>query len=505
MTTTGQRLMGWAIVVLVLAHSTGAVAQVEGAGNLLGHRGMLRMASASNHPAGWIGLGTDFQYFKIGDFLLKGEDHARMVNSYSIVWAPFDFIEGAMALHVTSDKSMGGADERLMVAVGDPEFSVKGGAKLDHGFSLGGLLDLRFPSGAGFFEPSPSAVSLLISVLGSWSISPRIPLAAHVNLGFLYDGSKNLFDDITQLEQDQLYAAQVSSFSRLVARLGLEYVTRYVGPFLELSLEPYLGDEAPGFGSSPGLLSIGARAWPTRQKGLQLLAALDIGITGVGDGTPLVDATSGKHAYGVPSWNLVFRLSYRFDAFSRPKESSASKEADTPSPEVREKQVGAIHGVVVDEQTSKPVWNARISLEGEDVSHLAVDPKDGTFRTYQIPAGPRTLVATADGYNPAEMRVQVDPGMPASANFRLAPKASLAPGTMRGTVKALVGQNPESSTILIPALDRTITIGADGTFSVSLKPGEYKVVVSAKGFRTQTKTIHVREGSTVILNVELHR
>jgi len=48
-------------------------------------------------------------------------------------------------------------------------------------------------------------------------------------------------------------------------------------------------------------------------------------------------------------------------------------------------------------------------------------------------------------------------------------------------------------------------VGADGSFTVSLKPGEYKVVISAAKFRTQQKLIRIQEGSTVILNVELHR
>ena len=58
---------------------------------------LLRAAAASNHPAGWVGLGTDFQYFSSGDFLFDGEEHARMVNSYSIIWAPVRFLEAAFA------------------------------------------------------------------------------------------------------------------------------------------------------------------------------------------------------------------------------------------------------------------------------------------------------------------------------------------------------------------------------------------------------------------------
>ena len=143
-------------------------ADVPAAGNLMGHRGILRAAAANNQPAGFIGVGTVFQGFAAKDFLGQGEDHSRMVNSYSISYAPFRFVEAAFALHVTSDQSTVGNYEELMVAVGDPELSIKGRAELGHGVALGGLFDVRFPSGSGFFQASMSATSFLVAALAAF-------------------------------------------------------------------------------------------------------------------------------------------------------------------------------------------------------------------------------------------------------------------------------------------------------------------------------------------------
>ena len=164
--------------------------------------------------------------------------------------------------------------------------------------------------------------------------------------------------------------------------------------------------------------------------------------------------------------------------------------------------IGGAIGQVVDSRSGKPVWNARVRV-GDDVSWLAVDPQSGNFRSYKLPHGKRTLVVSAKGYH--EQRVDVSVGSGADVEVKLAPSAEIRPGTIRGTVKAVGGRRLRRATILIPELDKTIRPSRRGAFSISLKPGEYKVVVSARGYRTQRKTIRVVEGETVILNVELHR
>ena len=58
---------------------------------------------------------------------------------------------------------------------------------------------------------------------------------------------------------------------------------------------------------------------------------------------------------------------------------------------------------------------------------------------------------------------------------------------------------------LIPQLNKTIPVDANGEFVVKLKPGSYQIVISARGYRTQRKEIKVPSAGTVLLNPELHR
>ncbi|MCK5799188.1 MAG: carboxypeptidase regulatory-like domain-containing protein, partial [Deltaproteobacteria bacterium] len=379
--------------------------------------------------------------------------------------------------------------------------ALKGGYEVIPGLSVGGLADFRFASGTGFFESSFDSTVISLAALGSYQL-PSIPLAFHLNAGFVIDGTKNLLD--TTATTYNRFSAQMSSFNRVLLRVGVEYATRYVGPFLEWSMEPFVGSGAPGVGDSPMRLTIGLHGWLGEHKGLQLMAGADIGLTGVGPR----DANAlgpDLYAFTIPRWNLVLRASYRFDPFH----SDASKviapaivplDAGTPK---AGPELASIGGTVIDSRTGKPVWNARVRVDS-DVSWLAVDPQNGRFRSYKIPVGQRKVVVTAKGYHSQETQVTVNESG-GTIEVKLAPSADIKPGTIRGSVKSLRGKALRKATILIPQLDKTIRPSKDGGFSVSLKPGEYKVIVSARGYRTQRKTFRVVEGETQIWNVELHR
>ena len=84
------------------------------------------------------------------------------------------------------------------------------------------------------------------------------------------------------------------------------------------------------------------------------------------------------------------------------------------------------------------VWRARhIHLhELRVIKILRADrATDGAFRTYKIRVGKATVVATADGYNPARLEVQVAADGTVDAPLKLEPRTTIVPGTLRGTVK----------------------------------------------------------------------
>ncbi len=347
-------------------------------GNLAGVSGLLRLTAASNQPAGSISLGTEASFYWVPEMLDGGQDHSRLENSITISFTPWRYIEAALSARVVSDSSSGGAlgDER-QVAVGDPRLVLKGGGEVTRGISLGGLVDLRFFAGAGYFEEAAAATSVLFSVLASWWGGERLPIEVHLNFGFLYDGVGNLVEDPSLLTESQRQAIGISSFHRLVTRVGLSYVTRCVGPFLEFSLENLVGSEAPGFSFHPGYASAGLRAWPTASKSMQILAAVDVGFSGVANGTALAIAP-GLYTPVIPRWNVLLSLAYRFNVFSQPSKAPrrgrmSVSVAGTPA-EVPEGQSCVIQGQVLDSATGEPLAGARVLVEGEMASSSVSQP-----------------------------------------------------------------------------------------------------------------------------------
>ncbi|PID37904.1 MAG: hypothetical protein CSB49_08340 [Proteobacteria bacterium] len=482
-------------VVLLLLPTTAAAqdapvsgARLFGGDNLAGLRGLARTVAASNNNAGYIAVGTNLEFFAASEFIRDSTttttlyDHSRFDNTYTIAIAPLRFIEVALALHVISDSTSGGGlqTDELQVAVGDPQLAVKGGFAIMSGFSVGALVDARFASGAGFFQAALDTTILTMAALASYTL-PSLPLTFHLNAGFVLDGSENLIENSNAPSYER-FAAQASSFNRVLLRVGAEYATRYVGPFFEWSMEPFVGDGNPGVSGSPMRLTLGARGWLGERKGLQLMAAIDIGLLGTGPRDP-GDVGAGKDAFTVPTWNLMLRASYRFDPFYEPPAKVVTRPIKTPDVKGSPK-LAALTGAVLDARSGKPVWNARVRV-GSDVSWLAVDPQTGQFRSYNVE------VSVAESMSAIEVK--------------LSPSAEIKPGTIRGTVGAIGGRRVHRATVLIPELDKTIKPNRRGKFSIDLKPGEYNLVVSARGYRTQKKSIRVVEGETVILNVELHK
>lgn len=507
-------ILGLANVAFILWASTASgqnTTPVPHGENLRGHRGLLRTMSAHNQTKGFFSLGGNLEFFTANEFLPApggaGEDakadHSRLATTVNLAWAPLSFLEAALAINVVSDNSSVGDADELQVTVGDPQLSVKGGYEVLSGLAFGGLLDARWLTGTGYLQAGSSSFTLTMAALGSWKVSSKLPLSVHLNVGYIVDQSEALFDDPSQLTPSQQFAAQLSSFGRVLTRVGVEYVTQYVGPFIEFSMEPFVGSGAPSFGDSPTRLSFGAQAWPGKKKGLQLLAALDIGLTGVGNGEPR-DLDAGKYAFVIPRWNLALRASYRFDPFYEPPATHSGPASSPLAASVQAPTAAAIVGKVIDSQTLKPIWNARVKLEGDSPSALAVNPEDGSFTTYDVSLGTRTVVASAEGYLDTRVVLDVDK-TGAKTVIQLSPKVSFRPGTIRGTVTARGGRRVAGATVLIPSLDQSATVGQDGTFEMSLKPGQVKIVVSAPGLRPQEKSIRVVEGSTVILNVELYK
>jgi hypothetical protein len=186
-----------------------------------------------------------------------------------------------------------------------------------------------------------------------------------------------------------------------------------------------------------------------------------------------------------------------------PAEGRASIESEGRATlEVRARKlppaVGSVKIVVTDKRTNAPMPNVKV-LVGE--AELRTDAA-GLARLEKLPPGPVLVKVSAEGFQSVEEAVVIVGGQEAALPVPLVLAKRVGYATVSGTVRSTQGR-PLVATLAIPAAKVRTRTGTEGSFSLKLKPGTYRIIISAKGHLTQTKSVTVRDGEQAIFNVDL--
>ncbi len=158
---------------------------------------------------------------------------------------------------------------------------------------------------------------------------------------------------------------------------------------------------------------------------------------------------------------------------------------------------GTVAGAVTDIRTGKPLA-AKIEFAEGEIGATTSDSTTGAFRKDNIPVGKYTITATADGYFPSTVTIQIEENRITSQNFALTPVAvkTIVTGivTDRGTGKPL----PAKITFKDAATGNIFTeVQNDpgtGVYTTELPAGAYAAVASAEGYIDQPAALVVEEG-----------
>lgn len=143
---------------------------------------------------------------------------------------------------------------------------------------------------------------------------------------------------------------------------------------------------------------------------------------------------------------------------------------------------------------------ASVALTRDETRVEQTTDASGKFTFADLEAGDYGLAVTAEGFEPAQRSVVLQPGAAAEISIPLTQELPI--GQIRGTVRRFDGK-PILARIVISALKIDQKTRPDGTFEIDVPPGDYSVVVSAERFSRQTRTAHVEKRGVAILIVEL--
>jgi len=428
--------------------------------SIFGGTGLLRTLSAGSGSAGTFRLHLLMDWFQTSSFLCYDSNRCHIPGTpdsspdsathfganVGLSVTPIEFLEAYATIRSASNFNDRGRPKLLQV-LGDTTLGIKAFTpnKLGQTFNFGGAADLLFLNGAGGVGIDSGSTSFRLKALATLDFrQPNdggLPLRLHLNLGYQFDNSGSLVEDIEnqrRLVNDQRgpkitrverFGLGINRVDQFLISIGAEGTLSAIRPFVEWHLgiasnrQGYECDPNRGqalyddfclanadFSGMPSTLTLGLRAYPFL-KGFEALLAFDIGTTGTSYFIEELAPTA--------QWDLWLGLGYAFDV----------QEPPAPKPQIVERVVGAapvperiIRGFVHEKDKPDGVPNAIVRFEGRTMSGLVTGP-DGRFVSGNVEPGNYTLSIHADSYKDGQCSLVV----PAASAAGPAPGA---PGPM---------------------------------------------------------------------------
>ncbi len=528
---------------------------------LSGSTGMMRVTQAGSGAPGTFRLSAMFGFFSGSGVLCGGgarcpsvrgepETDADDLNSWAAHFGVsatiLPFLEGYLGFHnrVASDSR---GRPRIFQTLGDLNLGVKAftPAKPDQLFFFGGEAELWMLQQSGQVGPSGSSTSFAFRALATLDASnrtkpeDRIPIRAHLNLGYKFDNSGKLVEDLEETAPPNGRGGRISRVERFglgINRvdffqlgLGAEYVHPLIRPFVEWTLDAPLNrqgyvcniDQAAARGDSclkieqglsiaPSRFTLGARLFPWEGRGLGVLAAFDVGTSAT---STFIDET-------VPElpWSFWFGLSYAVD--TQPPKPIIQK-VNVPAPVATAPTERFIQGSVVEKGAQTPVPNALVRFDGRPITGLISD-ESGRFRSSKLPPGTYTLNLSAQGYKDGQCTVTISdaatapapvggsvapqpitPGLPppgkgevlipVTCELEALPKLGIISGTLiDGETNQTV---PGARITAMDKKNRRLELAGDasGAFRITnIPPGHIKLSIEAPGYFPTTAELDVK-------------
>lgn len=516
--------------------------------------GGVHVVEAGSGPAGSLRLGLMTDFFRQKDYLYDDDDVRVISGALSLSVTPIEHLEFSAAVSTRSLRLRGGnshllaTDEPEVVqSFGDPYLDVKGYGEVAKGVTLGGDVMVSFLTSPPDEDFEYAGTSF--GLRGNLSLDLRrmpaeVPLELRANFGYVFDDSAGIVESIEERRLSALRAlganneATVAREYRHLARrherlaygvnrvdhasiaLGLEAPLSFgkVGlhPLLEWELsvpvnrqdfdcsfargadgakipgeDSCLADE--GLDTWPQRILVGARLFPAL-AGFSILAAYEYSLAGA---TNFV-----RELAPAPPWRVTVAASYAIDL--SPKQTIVVKEVErkvevvaAPKPE------GRVRGSVVEQGSTMPVREARVSFRGTELSALLSD-ESGRFVSYPLAPGAVHIELEADGYRPGGCSATI-PAQGGDTDVKCELVALPRVGSVVSKVLDPAGAPIAGVRLsVVGQPDQRANTDMSGRAELpSLAPGDYQVRLEHASFLATATPVHVDVRKESALEVRL--
>ncbi len=299
----------------------------------------------------------------------------------------------------------------LLQVLGDINFGVKAGAPITKWFYAGGLAEMHLVNGTGAVGLAGGATGGRLGALATTDfrgLDKPLPLRFSANFSYNFDNSGKVVEDteakrgqpVTRIERFGLNINRTDQFNIGIGGEAFLLDDR-IRPFLEyraaipVNRQGYLcrpnnpsGDLCLANDTvAPSAFTIGGRFFPWKH-GFSVLAAFDIGVTGV--------ANFIEEVQPQLPWTLFIGGSWAVDTWERPPvEKIVTKENRV---EIKPPARGHLKGLVHEKDKTDGIPGAIVVWENHpELTALYTGP-DGRFNTQELADGKYTFTIKADGY-----------------------------------------------------------------------------------------------------------
>ena len=488
--------------------------------------GGLHAPSAETLPKGAIQIST---LSGIGRRTgLLGPDHKfnRAIGDLAFAYGVLDILSIGLSLDGRYDRHWGLAPTGDDGYVGDPHLIIRAG-KSTGSLILGGQLGVWVPG-----KDAPSVAGSAISVDARVLVSlPAGPGLLSFSGGFRFDNSVKSVDDPMKLSLQDRVSLGVSDYNAAFGAVQLNVPIGQLWVAPEASLDVFIGGPP-----DPDPTTMEIKRASLARSTLIFRGGLTAGYHITDQFSALVFLEAAK----VPGINTAqvldaniplipyepmisggIGLQARFGVTKKDSPfvgRECERRIPPDCPDIKVTIYTIVTGKVVD-NTGKPIAGAKIkvALKNSQLKEEIATDEKGEFKIEQVPIGNRmgdkeTIDETAVEIT-AELPkmksgkqtiAKIEKGTNTVPPITLEPE--LPPGQLRGVVRSLPGGKAvEGATITVSPGDAKTTSAGDGTFSIDLAPGQYKIKVSKGGLRDQELEVTVPENGVAIKNIEMQK